>query len=120
MGMGLPTSAAYLILAVLGGPALVEMGVDPMAAHLFILYFGCLSTITPPVALSSFAAAGIAGSHPMRTGVESFRLAIVAFLIPFMFVYGPELLMDGVWYNIILKSLISLFGCFVLASSIIG
>lgn len=120
LGMGLPTSAAYLILAVLGGPALIEMGVEPIAAHLFILYFGCLSTITPPVALSSFAAAGIAGSHPMRTGVESFRLAIVAFIIPYMFVYGPELLMDGTWYNITIKSLISIVGCFIIATAIIG
>ncbi|MGM8366244.1 TRAP transporter permease [Virgibacillus sp. W0181] len=120
MGMGLPTSAAYLILAVLGGPALIDMGVSPIAAHLFILYFGCLSTITPPVALSSFAAAGIAGSHPMRTGVESFRLAIVAFIIPYMFVYGPALLMDGVWYDIVIKTIIAIIGCFFIATTVIG
>lgn len=120
LGMGLPTSAAYLILAVLGGPALINMGVSPLSAHLFILYFGCLSTITPPVALSSFAAAGIAGSPPIRTGVESFRLAIVAFIIPYMFVFDSVLLMDGSWNEILLSFVSAVFGCFLIAASIIG
>ncbi|WP_134702823.1 TRAP transporter permease [Ammoniphilus sp. YIM 78166] len=120
LGMGLPTSAAYLILAVLGGPALISMGVPDMAAHLFILYFGCLSTITPPVALSAFAAAGIAGSPPMKTGFTSFRLAIVAFIIPYMFIYSPALLMQGEWYSIAGALLSALLGCFLISSSIIG
>jgi len=120
LGMGLPTSAAYLLLAVLGGPALISMGFPEMAAHLFILYFGCLSTITPPVALSSFAAAGIAGASPMQTGFTSFRLAIVAFIIPFMFVYSPELIMQGSVGSILLATGTALFGCYIMSGAIIG
>ncbi|WP_174727338.1 TRAP transporter permease [Mesobacillus harenae] len=120
LGMGLPTSAAYLLLAVLGGPALIEMGVNQLSAHLFILYFGCLSTITPPVALSSFAAAGIAGSSPMQTGFTSFRLAIVAFIIPYMFVFNPSLLMNGEWSNILIATVSAAFGCYLMSGSIIG
>ena len=95
IGMGLPTTAAYVVLAALGAPALTELGVPLLAAHLFIFYFGCLSNITPPVALAAYAAAGVAGSSPLRTGVTALGLAIGGFLIPFAFVYDPLLLLNG-------------------------
>ena len=120
LGMGLPTSAAYLVLAVLGGPALTEMGVSPLAAHLFILYFGCLSTITPPVALSTYAAAGIAGSSPIKTGITAVSLGTVAFLLPYLFVYRPALLMDGSLDQVIRAVFAGLLGCVLFSVAIIG
>ena len=93
LGMGVPATAAYIILAVLAAPALIQLGVDQLAAHMFVFYFGVISNITPPVAVAAFVAAGIAGESPNRVGLEAFRIGSVAFLIPFMFVYGPELLL---------------------------
>lgn len=95
LGLGLPTVAAYLILAVTIAPALIALDVPPMAAHLFIFYFGVMSASTPPVALAAFAASGIAGSDPMRTAFTSVRLGWIAFIVPFLFVYEPVLLADG-------------------------
>jgi TRAP transporter 4TM/12TM fusion protein len=120
MGMGLPTTAAYLVLAVLGAPALVNMGVGILPAHLFILYFGALSTITPPVALSTYAAAGIADADPIKTGIQAVKLAAVSFIVPYMFVYSPELLLDGSAGQIIWAIITSLIGCIALAASLIG
>ncbi|HNV35042.1 MAG TPA: TRAP transporter large permease subunit, partial [Bacillota bacterium] len=79
MGMGVPTTAAYLVLAVLVAPALIKMGIDRTAAHLFIFYFGCISSITPPVALASYAAAGLAGCNATKTGYVACRIAFSAF-----------------------------------------
>lgn len=93
MGMGVPTGAAYLIIAIVMGPALAKRGLPIVIAHLFVVYFGVLSAVTPPVALAAFAAAPIAGSSPMATGFEATRLAIAGFLIPFAFVYHPELVL---------------------------
>lgn len=115
LGMGLPTSAAYMILAILVAPALVQMGASVMGAHLFILYFGALSTITPPVALSTFAAAGIAGSGLWETGFEAMKLAIAGFIIPFVFVISPEMLLMGSFVDIVVVLLTALLGCLVLA-----
>lgn len=95
LGCGMPTTAAYVVLASLAAPVLIHLGVPIIAAHLFILYFGCISTITPPVALSSYAAAGIAEADPTKVGNTAFKFAIVAYIIPYMFVYGPSLLMQG-------------------------
>ncbi len=95
LGMGLPTTAAYIVLAALGAPALTELGVPLLAAHLFIFYFGCLSNVTPPVALAAYAAAGVAGAPPFQTAVTALALASAGFLVPFMFVYGPPLLLIG-------------------------
>ncbi|MDI7247540.1 MAG: TRAP transporter permease [Bacillota bacterium] len=120
LGMGLPTSAAYLVLAVLGGPALEKMGVPILAAHLFIFYFGCISTITPPVALAAYAAAGIAGSDPMRTGWTASRLGIASFIVPYMFVYGPPLLLQGKLAEIMLSVPTALIGGFFLATGAAG
>ncbi|WP_108123915.1 TRAP transporter permease [Saccharospirillum mangrovi] len=95
LGMGLPTSAAYLLLAVLVAPALTRLGMEPIAAHMFIFYFGLVSAITPPVALAAYAAASIAGASANATAIESIRLGFVKLLVPFLFVSMPGLLMIG-------------------------
>lgn len=95
LGMGMTTTAVYITVAALIVPSLVEIGVSPMAAHLFAFYFGVVSSITPPVALASFAAAAIAGAPAMGTAVESARIGIAKYLVPFVFVYNPSLLFEG-------------------------
>lgn len=120
LGMGVPTLAAYLVLALLVAPALIQMGVKPMAAHLFMFYFGIISCITPPVALAAYTAAGIAGSDPMRTGFQATKLGIAAFIVPFLFVYYPALLMDGPVLDILQASLTGLMGVVALAAAIEG
>jgi TRAP-type uncharacterized transport system fused permease subunit len=93
LGMGLPSAVCYLLMATLIGPVLNKLGVPPLAAHLFIFYFGMMSMVTPPVALAAYASASIAGSPIMSTGVAAFRFSLVGFTLPFMFVYRPELLL---------------------------
>jgi len=95
LGCGMPTTAAYVVLASLAAPVLIHLGVPVLAAHLFIFYFGCISTITPPVALSSYAAAGLAEADPTKVGNTAFKFGLVAYIIPFMLVYGPPLMMQG-------------------------
>jgi TRAP transporter 4TM/12TM fusion protein len=92
LGMGLPSTVCYLLLATLIGPVLGQLGVVPLAGHFFIFYFGMMSMVTPPVALAGYAAASIAGTPVMKTGVEAFKVALVGFTLPFMFVYRPQLL----------------------------
>ena len=93
LGMGLPSAVCYLLLATLIGPALGKLGVVPLAGHLFIFYFGLMSMVTPPVALAAYTAASIAGSRIMATALAAFRFATIGFVLPFVFVYRPELLM---------------------------
>ena len=93
LGMGLPSAVCYLLMATLIGPVLGNLGVVPLAAHLFIFYFGMMSMVTPPVALAAYTAASIAGTHIMSTGVAAFRFALVGFTLPYIFVYRPQLLM---------------------------
>lgn len=95
LGMGLPTVACYIILALIVAPIMIRLGVPAMSAHLFVFYFGILSAITPPVALASFAAAGIAGTSPLQTSWESLKLALPAFFMPYLFVFQPGLLFQG-------------------------
>lgn len=95
LGMGMPTTAIYVVLSVVLAPALVEMGITPMAAHLFIFYFGLLSFLTPPVAIASYVGAGLAGSGMWRTSWEGVKLATVAYLLPFLWCYNPALILDG-------------------------
>jgi len=102
LGMGLTTTAVYITLAALVIPALTKMGVEPIAAHFFAFYYGLVSAITPPVALASFAAAGIAGSNPMQTGFHSLRLGIAKYILPFVFVYAPGMCFVGSWLEITL------------------
>jgi TRAP-type uncharacterized transport system fused permease subunit len=120
LGMGLPTTAAYVVLAALGAPALVQLGVPLLAAHLFIFYFGCMSNVTPPVALAAYAASGIAGSAPMLTATTAMMLASSGFLVPFMFVYGPPLLLEGSVLTIIGSIITAVIGVTGLAAAIIG
>jgi TRAP transporter 4TM/12TM fusion protein len=93
LGMGLPSTVCYLLLATLIGPVLGQLGVVPLAAHFFIFYFGMMSMVTPPVALAGYAAASIAGTPVMQTSWEAFKVALVGFTLPFMFVYRPQLLL---------------------------
>jgi TRAP transporter 4TM/12TM fusion protein len=93
MGMGVPTGAAYLMIAIVLGPVLHKLGLSLMAAHLFVVYFGVLSVVTPPVALAAFAAAPIADANPMETGFKATRLSIAGFIIPYLFVFHPDLLL---------------------------
>ncbi|WP_276819227.1 TRAP transporter permease [Mailhella massiliensis] len=95
LGMGVPTTPAYVIVATLGAPALIKAGVPALASHMFVFYYAILSVITPPVCMAAFAGASIAEANAMRTGLLSSKLGIVAFIIPFMFVYEPALLLSG-------------------------
>ncbi len=120
MGMGMPTSSAYIVLAVLLAPGLIEMGVPGIAAHLFIIYCAAKSSITPPVAVASYAAAAIAGTNPWTTSLVAFKLGISAFLIPYMFVYGPPLLTYGSVLEVIRACLTASVGIFALSVAVIG
>ncbi len=120
LGMGVPTTAAYLVVATLVAPALIKMGVYPMAAHMFVFYYALVSMITPPVALASYAAAGIAQSNPSKTGFTAVRLGIVALVVPFMFVYGPQLLLKGSAPEVTLSIITSIIGCYALAVGVHG
>ena len=120
LGMGMPTTAVYIILATLAAPALIKMGVIPMAAHLFVFYFGCLSHITPPVCLAAFAAASLAGTPPMKTGLAAWRIGLAGFIVPFMFVYGPALIMEGSAIDIVIACVTAMIGVWALAISLEG
>ena len=93
LGMGVPTTANYVITSTIAAPALIQMGVPLMAAHMFVFYFGIIADVTPPVALAAFAGAGISGGNPMKTGVVASKLAVAAFVIPYIFVLSPAILM---------------------------
>lgn len=120
LGMGLPTVAAYIVQVPLTIPALIELGVAPLAAHMFIFYFAILSAITPPVALAAFAAAGISGAEPMKTGIVSMKLGLAAFIVPFMFVYGESLLLIGDTSTIILSVITACIGIWGIACAVEG
>lgn len=120
LGMGMPTSAAYLIAAILMAPLLIKLGVNPLAAHMFILYFAVISMITPPVALASFTAAGIAEADLWETGLQAFKIAIPGFLIPFVLVYNPALILQGPLWDTIWGTFTTLIGVIALAASVIG
>jgi TRAP transporter 4TM/12TM fusion protein len=120
LGMGLPTTAAYLILATVVAPALVKLGVPPLTAHFFVFYYGCISTITPPVALASYVAGGIAGADVNKVGWTAAAYAATSFVLPFAFVYGPGLLMGGTWMTNIVAVVTASVGTFAIAVAIIG
>ena len=107
LGMGVPTTANYIIQATISAPALVALNVPALAAHLFVFYFGIVADITPPVALAAFAGSGIAGSNPMKTGFNATRLGIAAYLVPYMLVFNPVLVLvnvnnDPTWLFVLL------------------
>lgn len=118
MGMGVPTTAAYLMLALLVVPALKQMNVLPLAAHLFIFYFGIISNVTPPVALAAYAAAGVARCNPTKTGFFAFKLSLSGFILPFIFVYNPVLLMQGSALEIIQSLITALLGIYSLSCAL--
>lgn len=115
LGMGMPTVACYLLLAALVAPAMIEFGVLPIAAHMFVFYFGIISAITPPVAIAAFVGAGIAKCSPMKVGITSCILALPVFFIPFVFVYNPALLMVGNMGQILQVCATTLLGTFLCA-----
>jgi TRAP transporter 4TM/12TM fusion protein len=120
LGMGMPTVAVYVLLAVLMAPTLVQLGVGLLAAHLFILYYGILSMITPPVAFAAYAGATIAGSDSMRTGYTCMRLGILAYIVPFLFIFSPALLLIGPTWEIIVSIATAVAGCFFLGCALVG
>ncbi len=120
LGMGLPTTAAYAIMASTLAPALVQAGIQPMAAHLFLFYFACLSALTPPVALASYAAASLARAPMWETGWQSVRFALAGFIVPYMFTFGPSLLMQGRWYEVAWAVATGTVGTLCLAGAVVG
>ncbi|HEV8340061.1 MAG TPA: TRAP transporter permease [bacterium] len=121
IGSGIPTTATYIILAAIAAPALSQLGVMPLAAHLFIFYFGVIADLTPPDALAAYAAAGIARSDPLRTGFAATRLALAGIIVPFVFVYSPALLLQGGGLGeVLLTSLTGLLGVIALAAGASG
>ncbi|MEP3275340.1 MAG: TRAP transporter fused permease subunit [Stappiaceae bacterium] len=120
LGMGLPTTAAYLILATVVAPALSNMGVPLLTAHMFVFFYGCVSTITPPVALASYVAAGIAKADINKVGWTAFMYGITCYILPFMFFYGPGLLMQGDVLSIIAAIASGALGVFCIASFVVG
>ncbi|MCL5962430.1 MAG: TRAP transporter fused permease subunit [Chloroflexi bacterium] len=120
LGMGMPTSAVYILLAVMVAPALIQMGMLPLAAHLFVFYFGMLSMITPPVCLAAYAAAAIARANFWRTGYEAMRLAGVAYVVPFMFVGSTALLLRGNLEDIVAAAVTAIIGTVVLGIALVG
>ncbi|MFC5732066.1 TRAP transporter permease [Cytobacillus gottheilii] len=121
LGMGSPTTANYVITSTIAAPAIILLGVPDLAAHLFVFYFGIVADITPPVALAAFAAAGVSGGDPIKTGFNASKLAIGAFIIPYMFVLSPELLMiDTTWYYLIWVVFTALAGMMAIGAGVIG
>ncbi|MCL6448552.1 MAG: TRAP transporter permease [Armatimonadetes bacterium] len=120
MGMGLPTTAAYIVTGTMAAPALAKMGILPLAAHLFVFYFAIISAITPPVALAAYAAAGIARDNPMTIGFAALRIGVAAFIVPFIFAYHPALLARGETLDIIWTTASAAIGVLALAASAIG
>ncbi len=114
LGMGLPTVPAYIVMSSLVAPALTRMGVSPLCAHMFVLYFAVLSCITPPVAIASYAAAAIAGANAMKVGWVSVRLGVVAYIVPFLFVYNPVLLFQGPLPMVLWSFFTACLGCIAL------
>jgi TRAP transporter 4TM/12TM fusion protein len=120
LGMGLPTTPAYIIQVALLIPALIKLGVKPEAAHMFVFYYSCLSTITPPVALAVFAAKGIAGGSLGRTGWAAVKLGATGYIVPFMFVYSTALMLIGPWQDALLASVTATIGVVCLAAGLHG
>ena len=120
VGMGVPTAPAYIIVSVLAAPAMIKLGVDPLAANMFVLYHAVLSAITPPVCLAAFAGAAIAEANAMQTGFQSVKLGVIAFIVPFFFVYEPALLLKGSPADIILAVISASLGLIALAAGLQG
>ncbi len=120
LGMGLPATAVYVVLASLNGPALVMAGFTPIAAHLFLFYFGIISAVTPPVALAAYAAAGLAGSNVSKTGWTAFFYGLAGYIVPFMFVYSPALAAQGTAWQVLAAVFPAFLGVYCLAIAVEG
>jgi TRAP-type uncharacterized transport system fused permease subunit len=118
--MGVPTTAQYIITSTLAAPALSQMGVPMFSAHLFCLYFGVLADVTPPVALATYAAAGIAKSEPLKTGFTALLVAAAGFIVPYMFIYNPGLLLQGSLFGIVFASVTALIAVIGLSAAVQG
>ena len=122
LGMGVPTTANYCIMASTCAPILIQLGFSPVAAHFFVFYFGIVADITPPVALAAYAGSAIAKSNPMKTGINATKLAIAAFIVPYIFAYNPSMLFVGnvEWYDVLVISVTALLGLFGIAAALNG
>jgi TRAP-type uncharacterized transport system fused permease subunit len=120
LGMGMPTTPAYIMLAALLIPAVMKLGVPPMAAHMFAFYFACLSAVTPPVALAVYAAASISRCGLWGAGLQAVKFAAAGFIVPFFFVYSPALLFDGPWTGILQAVVTGTIGVIALAAGLEG
>jgi TRAP transporter 4TM/12TM fusion protein len=121
LGMGIPTTATYIVLATMAAPALVKLGVVPLAAHLFVFYFGVVADITPPVALAVYAGAAIANSDPWKTGIEAVKLALAAFLVPYIFALSPVMVLVGATPLLVIQMLITaVIGMVALGAGVAG
>ncbi|WLD93705.1 TRAP transporter permease [Alkalihalobacillus sp. AL-G] len=120
IGMELPTTANYILTSAIAAPAIILLGIEPIYAHFFVFYFGILSTVTPPVAIGAYAAAGLAGSDPIKTGVTALRLAIVGFIIPYMFIYSPDLMIspESTFMSVAPVFVTALIGVFAVSASL--
>ena len=119
-GMGLPTVVCYVLLATTVAPSLINLGVTPLAAHLYIFYFGMLCMVTPPVSFAAYAGAALANADPMKTGWTAWTFALAGFLLPYMFVYNNSLLLMGSLTNILFSVFTSIIGVICLGAAIIG
>ena len=120
MGMGMPCTPAYIIAVTIGGPAMLAMGVDVLPAHLFVFYYAILAEITPPVCIASYCGANIAQSKPMETGFESLKLALVGFIIPYIFIYNPALLLQGTFMEILSLCILMVYIIIFIAAGLQG
>ncbi len=120
LGMGMPTTAAYAVAASVIAPGVINLGVAPLTAHLFIFYFAVMSAITPPVALAAYAGSALAGSDPIRTSVESFKIGLAAFVVPYMFFYSPAMLLNGSWFEITHILVTAIVGVYLLSCAVQG
>ena len=120
LGMGMPTIGVYVLVSALVAPSMIEVGVTPMAAHMYVLYFGMLSFITPPIAIAAFAAAKLAGSHPMATGWAATRFGWSAFVVPVLFVFSPSLLLDGAPLELVHDIGSAVAGVWLVSVAIVG
>jgi len=120
MGMGTPTTVAYIVVVTLAASAMTQFGFSPLASHMFVFYFGVMSMITPPVEVAAYAAADISKGDPIKIGFTSCRIAILAFVMPYVFLFEPALLMQGSWWKILSTFIMTLIGVFILAGTITG
>jgi TRAP-type uncharacterized transport system fused permease subunit len=126
LGMGVPSVVCYLLMATMMGSLLKELGVQPIAAHMFILYYGMMSMVTPPVALAAYAGASIADAPIMKTAMTAFNYSLVGFALPFMFIYQPALLILAppgqtlVWYQVVISTILAAAGVIALSAAVVG